>query len=152
MMEDAHDCATESIARHLEHPERYDPGKSSLWAYLCRDAEGDARDKVRQRETRENLLEKGAYEIEHWGAQSNNDYQDAENRIDAERIIELHGPAILQNEADRSVLRLMLEGERAVAAYANVLGLDLEAPDVAEEVKRVKDRINLRLKKVRDEL
>jgi len=38
-----------------------------------------------------------------------------------------------------------------VLAYAEALGLDPNT-DVAAEVKRVKDRINLRLRKVGDEI
>jgi DNA-directed RNA polymerase specialized sigma24 family protein len=148
----AHDCAIEAIARHLEHPDDFDRQKSSLWTFLCLIAERDARDAVNKREHREKLLERGGYDIELWGVGSNNEYVQAEHKIDAERIKKLHGDTIVQTDAERGVLDLMLAGERSVAAYADALGLDLELSDLADQVKRVKDRINLRLKKVRDEL
>jgi RNA polymerase sigma-70 factor (ECF subfamily) len=148
----AHDCAIEAIVNYLEHPDRFDPARSSLWTYLCMIAERDALDNVRQEDNRERLLEKDGYNIELWGARSNNEHDDAEHRIDAQAIMSTHGHSIVQDASERRVLDLMLEGERSVAVYAHALGLDPETEDVALQVKRVKDRINLRLRKVRDEL
>jgi hypothetical protein len=51
-------------------------------------------------------------------------------------------------ETDRRVLELMLDGERQTLAFAEVLGLaDRSATEVADAVKRVKDRIKARLKR-----
>jgi len=150
--DEAHDCAVDALVFYLESPEKFDANKSSLWTFLCLIAERDAIDKVRQRADRQALFEKYGYNIELWGAHPNKQHDDSEYRMDAQRIMRAHGHKILQNEAERRVLDLMLEGERSVAAYAQALGIDPEIDDVADQVKRAKDRINMRLKKVRDEL
>jgi DNA-directed RNA polymerase specialized sigma24 family protein len=148
--EEAQDHAIAAIIAHIDKPGVFDPTKSSLWTYLCLIATRDAADAVRQRHNRAELMEKHQYEIELWGVQPNNDYDNVEWKKDAEKIMRLHGGYIVQNDREKRVLDLMLEGERDVAAYVKALGLT-EA-DAAAEVKRVKDRISLRMKKVRDEL
>lgn len=150
--DEAHDCAVDAMVAFLENQERFDPGRSSLWTFLCLVAERDAIDKVRQQGNRQRLLEKDGYNVELWGARSNNEHEDANNRMDAETIMREHGAAIATDEAERRVLGLILEGERSVAAYALALRLEPDAEDTVEQVKRAKDRINQRLKKVRDEL
>jgi hypothetical protein len=90
-------------------------------------------------------------EIELWQVDTNKDSEEAEWKLDAGRIMRDHGSKIVKTEHERRVLELILDGERSVAAYAEILGL--ASHDGAEdEVKRVKDRITLRMKKVRDEL
>jgi DNA-directed RNA polymerase specialized sigma24 family protein len=149
--EDAHDCAMEAIVGHINQPDTFDHAKSSLWTFLCMIAQGDARDAVRKRLEHGRLMEKHGYNIELWGSHANKEYEQSEWKKDAEKIIRLHGDFIVQNDGERRVLDLILEGERAVLAYAEALGLDPNT-DVAAEVKRVKDRINLRLRKVGDEI
>lgn len=51
------------------------------------------------------------------------------------------------SDADRAVLALMREGERATAKFAAALGLAGPPAEQAAEVKRVKDRIIARLKR-----
>jgi DNA-directed RNA polymerase specialized sigma24 family protein len=149
--DDAHDCAMEAIIGHINQPDTFDPAKSSLWTFLCMIAQGDARDTVRKRLDHDRLMEKHGYNIELWGGHANKEYEQSEWKKDAEKIMRLHGDFIVQNDGERRVLDLILDGERAVSAYAEALGLDPKT-DVAAEVKRVKDRINLRLKKVGDEI
>jgi hypothetical protein len=122
-----------------------------LWTFLCLVAKRDAQDALRKRTRRRDLEERNAYDIELWGAQSNNDFDTVEIGRDAETIIRLHGDTIATDEIERKVLDLMLEGEREVAPYAEAMGL-VPGVDATAEVKRAKDRINLRLKKVYDEL
>jgi hypothetical protein len=51
------------------------------------------------------------------------------------------------------VVMLMLDGERSTDACARVLGLaDLPAPEQAREVKRVKDRLGKRLRRLAPKL
>lgn len=149
--EDAHDCAMEAIISHINQPDTFDPAKSSLWTFLCMIAQGDARDVIRKRLGHGHLMEKHGYNIELWVGHANNEYEQSDWKKDAEKIMRLHGDFIVQNDGERRVLELILDGERTVKAYAEALGLD-PSTDVAAEVKRVKDRINLRLKKVGDEI
>ena len=149
--EEAHDCAVEAIIGHINHPDTFDPVKSSLWTFLCMIAQGDARDAVRKRLEHDRLIEKHGYNIELWGAHANKEHDQSEWKRDAEKIMRIYGDSIAQNEEEKRVLDLILDGEREVAVYAEALSLDPQT-DNAAEVKRVKDRLNLRLKKVGDEL
>jgi len=150
--DEARDYAVAAIIEYVENPTAFDPAKSSLWSYLCLVAARDAIDAVRQRGDRAELMEQHAYDIELWGAHPNNEYDNVEWRKDAEKIMRLHGDYIVQNEGESRVLKLMLEGEKDVSAYAAALGLDQTGNAATAEVKRVKDRINLRIKKVGNEL
>lgn len=149
--EEAEDHATVAILGHISNPAAFDPTKSSLWTYLCLTGSRDALDGLRQRLDRADLMEKHTYEIELWGVQANNAYEGVEWKKDAEKIMLLHGDFIVQNDGERRVLRLILDGERSVSAYAKALDLK-PGDDVGAEVKRVKDRINGRMRKVGNEL
>lgn len=149
--EEARDQAIDAITGHIQKPTAFDPEKSSLWTYLCMVAERNALDVIRQRTLREGLLEKHAFEIELWQVDTNTRTEEVEWKRDAERIMREHGTKLVQTDAEKRVLELMLEGERAVAVYAEALGLD-PSVDIATEVKRVKDRITLRMRKLGDEL
>jgi DNA-directed RNA polymerase specialized sigma24 family protein len=149
--EDARDHAVAAIIGHIEHPDRFDPAKASLWTYLCLIAMRDAIDAVRQTGERSGLMEKHGYDIELWGARPNNQYDEVEWKKDAEKIMGLHGNFIVQNDGEKRVLELMLDGEKETAAFAKALGL-ADCDGTTAEVKRVKDRINQRMKQVRDGL
>ena len=116
--EDAHDRAMEAIIGHINQPDTFDPAKSSLWTFLCMIAQGDARDAVRKRFEHGRLLEKHGYNIELWGGRANKEYEQSEWKKDAEKIMRLHGDFIVQNDGERRVLDLILDGERTVSAYA----------------------------------
>jgi DNA-directed RNA polymerase specialized sigma24 family protein len=149
--EEAQDQAIDAIMGHIQKPAAFDPEKSSLWTYLCMVAERNAFDFVRQRASREGLLEKHRHEIELWQVDTNTGIEEVEWKRDAERIMRDHGAKLVQTDGERRVLNLMLEGERAVAVYAEALGLGPSA-DVETEVKRIKDRITLRMRKLGHEL
>jgi DNA-directed RNA polymerase specialized sigma24 family protein len=151
LAEQARDQAIDAIIGHIQNPAAFGPEKSSLWTYLCMVAERNAIDLVRQRALREGLLEKHRHEIELWQVDTNTGIEEVEWKKDAEKIIREHQAKLVQTDGERRVLDLMLEGERAVAVYAEALGLDPSA-EVAIEVKRIKDRIMLRMRKLGDEL
>jgi DNA-directed RNA polymerase specialized sigma24 family protein len=149
--DEAHDCALKAIIDHLENTQKFDSSKSSLWTYLCMVAAADGLDAVRKRRNHARLLKKDGFNIELWGSQPNKQQEDVENKRDADRIMQLHGDSIAKTDGERRVLALMLEDERNVGPYAQALGLE-GSLDAAAEVKKVKDRITLRMKKVRHEL
>lgn len=149
--EDARDHVVAAIIDHIENPDRFDSAKASLWTYLCLIAMRDAIDAVRQTGERAGLMGKHGYDIELWGARPNNEYDEVEWKKDAEKIMGLYGDLIVQNDGEKRVLELMLDGEKETAAFARVLGL-ADGDGTAAEVKRVKDRINQRMKQVRDGL
>jgi len=64
----------------------------------------------------------------------------------------LYGHKLATNETEAKVLALILNDENRTSEFAQALGLDLIAPDAEEMVKKVKDRLLLRMKRLRDEL
>jgi RNA polymerase sigma-70 factor (ECF subfamily) len=73
---------------------------------------------------------------------------DTVERVDAAALMERVMEEIT-DPMDRRILALMLQGERATAAYATVLGIQA-APEQEQKsiVKRHKDRISKRLERL----
>ncbi|MET4149075.1 MULTISPECIES: hypothetical protein [unclassified Bradyrhizobium] len=149
--EDAYDRAVDAIMTHVHKPGIFDASKSSLWTFLCLVAQRRAQDFTRKGKRRGKLEEKYKAGIEDWGVQANNLNEKVEIAMDAETIMRLHGQTIAKNGMERKVLDLLLEEEKEVAVYAAAMELGADE-DTAAEVKRVQDRIKLRLKKVGNEL
>lgn len=148
--DDAHDLATDAILAHLREPHRYDANRASLWTYLCMRASADAIDLVRMRSRQDKLLENASQDVELWGSRAN-DGNNFEISIDAQTIIRMHGHRLATNEPERRVLALLLDGERSTQAFANALGLDPSHTETVAMVKQAKDRLLIRLKRLRDE-
>jgi len=149
--DDAHDVATDAILAYLQSPERFDPAKASLWTYLCMTAGTDAIDVLRRRGRQQAGLEIAKQDVELCVADAN-DRVDMENSIDAQRIIQAHGARLATNESERQLLVLLLEGEKSTEAFASILGLDPRQSATVDLVKQAKDRMLLRLRRLRDEL
>lgn len=149
--EDAYDRAVDAIMTHVHRPGAFDASKSSLWTFLCLVAQRRAKGIVRAGRLHQRLEEKYKKGLEEWSVQANNLNESVEMAKDAETIMRLHGQTIAKNEMERKVLDLLLEQEKEVAVYAAAMELGGNA-DAAAEVKRVQDRIKLRLKKVGDDL
>jgi DNA-directed RNA polymerase specialized sigma24 family protein len=150
--DDLYDLASDAIMIYVTHPEACDTGKSSLWSFLCRIAKADAIDLFRKTANREELLSKKAEtDVEFWACRTKDVFRD-EEVIDARHIMQLHGYRLVKNEAEARVLALILNDENRTEAYAEALGLDPGAPDVERTVKQAKDRMLLRMRRLRDEL
>jgi RNA polymerase sigma factor (sigma-70 family) len=148
--DDIHDLATDAILAYLQEPQRFDPVLASLWTYLCMAASSDAIDLLRKRRRQQELLENANQDVELCVSNAN-DSVELERSIDAERIIKAHGHRLATNEPERRILALLLEGEKSTEAFANALGLDLLQPTTGGMVKQAKDRLLLRLRRLRDE-
>jgi DNA-directed RNA polymerase specialized sigma24 family protein len=149
--DEAHDLATDAILLYLKDPSRCDLGRASLWTYLCMVAGADALDQFRTEARRRQLLEKAAEDVADWARRAN-DVLDANTLIDARRIMELHGHKLASSESERRLLALILEGEKSTKVFAEALGLEPSAAETEDSVKQAKDRIKLRLKRLRDVL
>lgn len=149
--DEAHDLATDAIIAYLQAPARFDSPKASLWTYLCMAAGSDAVDLLRKRGRQRAGLENAKQDVELCAAAAN-DTHDMEYSIDAQRIIEAHGERLATNEPERRILALLLEGEKTTEAFADALGLDPTLPATVTLVKQAKDRLLLRLRRLRDEL
>jgi RNA polymerase sigma-70 factor (ECF subfamily) len=148
--EEAHDLATDAILAYVQMPQRFDPAKSSLWTYLCMTAGSDTVDLLRRRGRERAALDDVARNVELRLLQSNN-RADMENSIDAQRIMAAHAERLATNEPERRVLALILEGEKSSEAFASALGLDPTHTDTTVLVKQAKDRLLVRLRRLRDE-
>ncbi len=149
--DDAHDLATDAILAYLQAPEQFDPTMASLWTYLCMAAGTDAVDLIRKRTRQRAGLESAKRDVE-LGVADANDLADMEHLIDAERVMRAHGDRLATNEPERRILKLLLEGEKSTEAYAGALGLDPRQPATVTLVKQAKDRLLLRIRRLRDEL
>lgn len=149
--DEAHDIATDAILAYLNNPARCDLGRASLWTYLCMVAGSDAIDMFRTRARRADLLREAAEDVAEWSSRTNH-HADVEIAIDARRILDTHGHKLATNDIERQVLMLILTGEKATAGFAEALGLDPEGGETEVLVKRAKDRMRLRLRRLRDEL
>lgn len=150
--DDFNDLATDAILKYLEGYEQCDLSKGSLWAYLCTIARSDAIDLVRKRGNRERL-EKNNFEndVEFWASRANYVF-DGDQAIDARKIMRKFGRRLVTDETEALFLRLMLLDERDTDAYAAVLGVEGGTEEKERAVKQVKDRMMLRMKRLRDEL
>jgi DNA-directed RNA polymerase specialized sigma24 family protein len=149
--DEAHDLATDAIVLYLKNPTRCDLGRASLWTYLCMVAGADAVDQFRTEARRRQLLEKAADDVADWARRAN-DELDVNISIDARRIMELDGHKLASSDSERQLLELILDGEKSTKVFAEALGLRPGAAETEDLVKQAKDRIKLRLKRLRDVL
>jgi DNA-directed RNA polymerase specialized sigma24 family protein len=140
------DACTNAIVEYLANPAKFDARKSSLWTFLnviARRRLTDARRSAR----REHLDETTRAEFELLSSPTNNN--SGEDYVLSHEIARTHLREIAQDEKELRVLELMCSGIRDTEQYAVALGLDSSDPATAREVKRVKDKLKARLRKVR---
>ena len=150
-------AAIDAVLGVAAHPERVDLSKGSLGRYLRMSARGDLRNALAasgQRRSREPSLEAvevGALERNMYRSDPNAD-PTAEAGIRAASRdfgdVDLH--KVVSNSRELAVLRAMLEGERHTQVFAEILGIEaLDDASQRAEVKKVKDRLSLRLRRLR---
>ncbi|WP_376793831.1 hypothetical protein [Thermogemmatispora sp.] len=150
------EAVTDSLLAFLQRPERYRSERGGLWHYLVMNAEGDLRNAL-NRQRREQRLTlplssvapvpsrgNSSMEEEAWRQAearltlSTRKRQELLKRLSTERF----------SPAEWPILLLMLQGERRTRVYAEKLGLaHLPLEEQRKQVKRVKDRLRLRLKR-----
>jgi hypothetical protein len=144
----------DALLTYLENPSAYDPSRLDLAAYLRMAARGDlfnllrAEGRHRQRQNPWSVVEDGGEAGNLLGREE--EPSQRLERLEEEEQWQARLRSVAQRftATERRVLELMLAGERAVAAYAAVLGLEgLPITDPQREVKRLKDRIKKRLER-----
>jgi RNA polymerase sigma-70 factor (ECF subfamily) len=142
------DFAIDSILGYLEDPQRYDPSQASLLTYLRMDAHGDLLNDHERRQRRGKKEAEATVELAPGGRNSSTDEYPSE-REPPEMNLSVVRDA-LPDERDRHAVLLMMEQERSTEAFAKVWELtELGAEEQAMEVKRNKDRIKARLRRLR---
>jgi DNA-directed RNA polymerase specialized sigma24 family protein len=150
--DDLNDIATDAIVEYLEGFEECDLNKGSLWGFLCTIARGDALDLVRKRGNRGRLEnENFENDVEFWSSRANYVF-DGDQAIDARKIMRKFGRRLVADETEALFLRLMLLDEKDTEAYAAAIGIEAGPEETERAVKQVKDRLMLRMKRLRDEL
>ncbi|GBD14702.1 hypothetical protein HRbin25_00583 [bacterium HR25] len=150
-----HDAVVEAIMSYVKNPSRFDPGRSSLLTYLTMVARGDLLNALAKEARRQRRLV--SLESVAQGGQPGNIMVDApgdgpEGSLEASRSLR-YLLEHLPDPTDRQVLGLMLRGERRTEPYARVLGLgDLSLPQQRAAVKRHKDRLKKRMRRLLERL
>jgi RNA polymerase sigma-70 factor (ECF subfamily) len=144
----------DALLSYVQHPQKYDPQRGALAAYLRMSAHGRLCNLLRKEAPHHRRrVAWSAVELAQEGG--NLLGGEEEPALQLERAEELEEwRALLRrvaedlSPADRRVLDLMLAGERKTEVYAAALGI-AGRPDEEQtrEVKRAKDRIMNRLKR-----
>ena len=142
------DAVSDALMSYIKRPAQFDPAKRTLIGFLVMAAEGDLRNalaKAKRRRQKEILLEN----VELWGAAGNNEIEAGNSEPEPEREkLRQALPMIFEDPKDLAMVELMMSGERATEAFAEVLKLQhLPLEQQRREVKRHKDRLKKRLER-----
>ncbi len=146
-------AAIDCLLTYYNAPEKYDPNKLTLFAYLRMAARHDLLNAIdhsnRQKRPLLNIdepaiqsqliaetdLESESFYLEQWLDHGDNGKQTLLHQFEAEL-----------NTTDRQLFLLMLNGVRETEPYAEILQLTSQPlPEQRREVKRAKDRLTKRL-------
>ena len=146
-----HDAAVEVFVAYLREPERYDPSRSNLVSWLQMQAHGDLTNDYRSpkrsfHQRRVALLREGV-EGEDFARNlhlvKSDDYPS-----DVERGALDDALTALDDDRDRRLLALLLDGDTSTETAAVVLGIShLPLDEQRNEVKKNKDRIKAKVKR-----
>jgi RNA polymerase sigma-70 factor, ECF subfamily len=143
------DAAIDSIMNYLGAPQKYDPSKASLMSYLQMDASGDLINGYpRLKRERENRTDS---DVELGDLLRNSSVDEYPSDRDQAEMSLAEVREALPDKKDQRAVLLLIEGERSTEAFAEVWGLQKLPPDDRfAEVKRNKDRIKARLRRLKE--
>jgi hypothetical protein len=146
--EQLHDFAVDSIMSYLQTPGRYDPTKSSLLSYLCMDAHGDLLNEhacLRRNREAEHQV---AVEVSEQQRKGAIDQYPSDRELPLITLTQIR--ETFPDEQDRQAVLLLIAGERATKAFAEVWDLaDLPSHEQFAAVKRNKDRVKAGIRRLR---
>jgi hypothetical protein len=142
----------QALLDYITVPQRYDPEHASLQRYLVmaayRDFQNMSAKEARRAAPQRYLSALAAEQEEHDLADDQQAIERIIERIDAENLwqkIQEHFP----DPTERQIVVLLVERVRSPQPYAQLLGLaHLSADEQAEAVRRVKDRLARRLRRI----
>jgi len=148
------DAVHQTLFELCKKPERYDPGKLGLASYLVMSADRDVRNLLRKerRHTRRRVSWNVVEDAVEQGKYSEGEDNPLEHLVDKEQAQAFKAKLELLTrdwrDEEKRVLGLMSEGERRCEVFAEALGLaGRPSAEQEHEVKKVKDRIKIRLKR-----
>jgi hypothetical protein len=145
-------AAGDAIIHYLKRPEKFDPARGSLLAYLCLDATGDLKNFLHGRRKNVALHEPLAEYLlpadEAANAPANSSGDPEARLLAAESALVRRAFEAVTDPLDRELVELMMDGERRTEAYAEVFGVEGRPPrEQAATVKRHKDRLRKLLRR-----
>ena len=146
-----HDAAVEVFVAYLRDPHRYDPSRSNLVSWLYMQAHGDLTNDYRSptRSFHQRRVAPLRESVESEDFARNLHLVESDNYpSDIERDALDNALRALDDDRDRRLLALLLDGDTSTEAAADALGIGhLPAEEQRIEVKRNKDRIKARIKR-----
>ena len=140
----------QALLDYNDHPERYDPEQAALHSYLVMAAHRDYQNGVSKeyRHTGHQVTLAGEELVELEVPDGRSDFDELLNRISAQEWWSLV-EGTFSEPTDRQLVMLLANGVRATENYARVLGItSLPVEEQAREVKKAKDRVLKRLKRL----
>ena len=142
------EAAESALLDYLEAPHKYQPDLSALSTYLLRAARCDLLNLQEREARRQRHLE--SVELDDLPGNSKRSDQPLLKLVAAEENAAMRAVVdAVESEStptERTVLRLILAGEKSTAPYADALGIsDRPAQEQQGEVKREKDKAKKRL-------
>jgi hypothetical protein len=145
---DLEEQAADSLLNYLRAPQRYNPERASLLHYLVLDAHRDLINAYNKPRRLEEIPNEGVALSPVPRNNETDEFVAFSDEAGDQRIEALLDEAF-PNEADRSVVELIRNGVRRNAPYAAALGFShLPIEEQNQEVKRVKDRIKKKLRRL----
>ncbi|MDN5211619.1 hypothetical protein QQ020_06140 [Fulvivirgaceae bacterium BMA12] len=150
-LESIYEGVTDAFLSYLAQPEKFDPNKATLRAYLLMAAKGDMKNII---DKKARALKKVGQSVELNEEVRNSkvdEMKNPEEQLLHQEVLSLKKDqlrALFPKEIDFEVAELVLYGVRETGPYAKILELDdLEEAEQQREVKKVKDRIKVKLKR-----
>jgi hypothetical protein len=145
-----YDAATDAILNYAEKPTSFDPAKSRLLTYLTNSAVGDLKNALAKEIRRGQGQNKVVQELT----------VNATISMEIDSILSIEDDSAkdmikqvlhaFSDPIDRQLLNLILDRERSTSAFVEVLGIKNHSQlEQQEIVKKHKDRIKARLKRLR---
>lgn len=154
------EAINEAFRKYLLNPDRYNPSGKSLESYLFTSASWNLQNALSKENTRRKNEQKAIRELTiQEKAFESKTHEDAEEFTEVFKIPPEYGSDKLLRQivldkfadpVDLHVAELLIDGIRATEAYAEVLGCQhLSKEEKEQAVKRNKDRISARIKRMR---
>lgn len=139
------DAAIDSIASYVEDPLSFDPQGKSLLSFLQMDANGDLINAYQHQVTAARRMKL----VESREVARNGHVDEYPSDREPPSLTMSEVSAAFPDPRDRRAILLLMEGEKSTAVYAKAWGLEGSAEQRAKAVKRNKDRIKARIKRLR---
>lgn len=149
--EELADAVTDALLGYIKEPRKFDPSKSQLMNYLLMSANGDLLNTLAKTRRRKEMLVANV-ELDAPGGKEVVEAMKLEERLYTERLKQ-EIDELFDDEKDKNIARLIIDGERATDAFVEILGLKgLSDDEKRRKVKRHKDRIKKRLERYGDRI